>query len=69
MRARARGSRLDHEVRELLRDDPELLAVAELIASLRSEDVDAAAHAERHGRFRLPTAVHALISKTRQRSA
>jgi hypothetical protein len=69
VRARARGSRLDHEVRELLRDDPELLAVAELIASLRFEDVDSAADAARQERGRLPTAVHALISKTRQRSS
>ena len=33
-------SRLDREVRELLRDDPELIAIAESIASLRPEDVD-----------------------------
>ena len=30
-------SRLDREVRELLRDHPDLIAVAELIASLRPE--------------------------------
>jgi hypothetical protein len=67
MRPRAASSRLDREVRELLRDDSDLLAVAELIASLPPEDVDAASHAERHLRLRLPSAVPALLSKARRR--
>jgi hypothetical protein len=63
----AGGSRLDREVRELLRDDPELLAVAELIASLPPEDVDSAARTERRSRGRLSSAVRALLSKARRR--
>jgi hypothetical protein len=39
---RLRRSRLDHEVQELLRDDPELLALAEVIASLRPEEMGSA---------------------------
>jgi hypothetical protein len=67
MRPSSGGSRLDREVRELLRDDPELLAVAELIASLPSEDVDSEARTERGSRGRLSSAVRALLSKTRRR--
>ncbi len=47
-----RGSRLDREVRELLRDDPELLALAEVIASLRPQDDPAASRLETAGRRR-----------------
>jgi hypothetical protein len=35
-----RTSRLDRETEELLRDDPELLALAEVIASLRPKDIE-----------------------------
>ena len=67
MRVRAPGSRLDREVRELLRDDPDLLAVAELIASLRPEDVEAASRPERRQRRRFSSAVCTLLSKARRR--
>jgi hypothetical protein len=43
----APASGIDREVRELLREDPELLALAELIASLPPGEVAAAAHAVR----------------------
>jgi hypothetical protein len=59
------GSRLDREVRELLRDDPELLALAERIASLRPEEIDAPARAPR-GRRRLSDAVRALVGTARR---
>jgi hypothetical protein len=45
-------SRLDREVRELLRDHPELIAVAELIASLRPEAISETARAGRPARPR-----------------
>ena len=51
MRANAGGSRLDRDVRELLRDDPELLALAETIASLRPREV-VSAEARRRWRAR-----------------
>jgi hypothetical protein len=35
-----RTSRLDRETEELLRDDPELLALAEVIASLRPQEIE-----------------------------
>jgi hypothetical protein len=69
VRARARGSRLDREVREFLREDPELLGLAELIASLRPDDVDSAAHAERRPRLRLSSAFRALSITARRRSS
>ena len=47
MRANTGGSRLDQDVRELLRDDPELLALAETIASLRPRENASAADAGR----------------------
>jgi hypothetical protein len=53
-------------VHELLREDPELLALAELIASLRPEDVDSAAHAERRPQLR-PSSV--VSFKARRRSS
>jgi hypothetical protein len=47
LRSHTRESRLDRDVRELLRDDPELLALAETIASLRPREVVGAAEARR----------------------
>ena len=61
-------SRLDREVRELLRDHPELIAVAELIASLRPEYVNSAAPTERAPQRRLLLAVRALFWKPSRRS-
>jgi hypothetical protein len=69
MMASVRRPRLDREVRKLLRDHPELIAVAELIASLRPDDVDSVARTERHPRFHLLTAVRMLFSMTRRRSS
>jgi hypothetical protein len=63
----ARESRVDREVRELLREEPDLLALAERIASLRPEDVDAARDVEGHRRLRLPGSVRALVSTIRRR--
>ena len=48
-------SRLDREVRELLREHPELIAVAELIASLRPEAISETARAGPRRRLRLLT--------------
>ena len=62
-------SRLDREVRELLRDHPELIAVAELIASLRPEYVNSAARMKRAPQLRLSRAVCALFWKPGRRSS
>ena len=60
----AEGSRLDRDVRELLRDDPELLALAETIASLRPCKV---ANAPDAGRPRLSRLRQALLAVQRRR--
>jgi len=60
------GSRLDRDVRELLRDDPELLALAETIASLRPRDVTAASDAGRLRRLRLSRLRRALLAVQRR---
>jgi hypothetical protein len=53
VRIRPRGSRLDLEVRELLGTDPELLALAELIASLPPEELGLPKRAKRRSRERM----------------
>ena len=62
-------SRLDREVRELLRDHPELIAVAELIASPRPEYVNSAAPMKRAPQLRLSRAVRAFFWKPGRRSS
>jgi hypothetical protein len=63
----AEGSRLDRDVRELLRDDPELLALAETIASLRPREVATASDAGRSRRARLSRLRRALLAVQRRR--
>ena len=60
------GSRLDRDVRELLRDDPELLALAETIASLRPREVATASDAGRSPRPRLSRLRRALLAMQRR---
>jgi hypothetical protein len=60
------GSRLDREVRELLRDDPELLALAETIASLRPRE--AAEARRRRWRSRLSSLGRAILAVARRYS-
>ena len=60
------GSRLDRDVRELLRDDPELLALAETIASLRPREVAAASDAGGSRRPRLSRLRRALLAVQRR---
>jgi hypothetical protein len=67
VRASGHPSRLDREVRELLRDDPELLALAELIAALQPEEVECAPRRGRWRRSRVPRAVRTLFLKARRR--
>ena len=69
MRANTGGSRLDRDVRELLRDDPELLALAETIASLRPREVTSAA-TDRRRRWwsRLSGRARALLAVARRHS-
>ena len=62
-------SRLDREVRELLREHPELIAVAELIASLRPEHVNSAAPMKRTPPLRLSRAVRGLFCEAGRRSS
>ena len=62
----AEGSRLDRDVRELLRDDPELLALAETIASLRPREVASAEDARRRRRSRLASLGRALLAMPRR---
>jgi hypothetical protein len=61
----AEGSRLDRDVRELLRDDPELLALAETIASLRPREASAE-DARRRRRSRLASLGRALLAMPRR---
>ena len=69
MRANTGGSRLDQDVRELLRDDPELLALAETIASLRPPEVVSAAEARRRRwRARLSSLGRAILATARRHS-
>ena len=60
------GSRLDRDVRELLRDDPELLALAETIASLRPREVVSAADAGGSRRPRLSRLRRVLLAVQRR---
>jgi len=60
------GSRLDRDVRELLRDEPELLALAETIASLRPREVATASDAGRSARPRLSRFRYALRAVRRR---
>ena len=60
------GSRLDRDVRELLRDDPELLALAETIASLRPRDVATTSDAGGSRRPRLSRLRRALLAVRRR---
>lgn len=61
----ARRSGLDPETLELLRDDPELIAIAELIRSLRPDFVDPdEAGTKFHPAFRLATVVRGFVAKT-----
>jgi len=60
------GSRLDRDVRELLRDDPELLALAETIASLRPRELATASDAGRPRRPRLSRLRRALLAVQRR---
>ena len=62
-----RGSRLDREVRELLRNDPELLALAEVIASLRPQEIASPATAGRRRRFALASIGSRLLGAARRR--
>jgi len=62
----AEGSRLDRDVWELLRDDPELLALAETIASLRPREVATASDAGRSRRPRLSRLRRALLAVQRR---
>ena len=63
------GSRLDRDVRELLRDDPELLALAETIASLCPREVASAAKARRRRwRSRLSSLGRAILAVARRHS-
>ena len=60
------GSRLDRDVRELLRDDPELLALAETIASLRPRELAGASDAGGSRRPRLSRLRRALLAVQRR---
>ncbi len=62
----AEGSRLDRDVRELLRDDPELLALAETIASLRPRELAGASDAGGSRRPRLSRLRRALLAVQRR---
>ena len=62
----AEGSRLDRDVRELLSDDPELLALAETIASLRPREVAGAEDAGRRRRSRLASSGRAFLAVLRR---
>jgi hypothetical protein len=62
-----RGSRLDREVQELLRDDPELLELAEAIASLRPEEIAGPASAGPRRRFSLASIGSRLLGAARRR--
>jgi hypothetical protein len=62
----AEGSRLDPDVWELLRDDPELLALAETIASLRPREVATASDAGRSRRPRLSRLRRVLLAVQRR---
>lgn len=60
------GSRLDGEVRELLGDDPELLALAETIASLRPAELGLPEPEPPSARARLRRAGRALLVVARR---
>jgi len=62
----AEGSHLDRDVRELLHDDPELLALAETIASLRPREVATASDAGGSRRPHLSRLRRALLAVRRR---